>query len=232
MGGASTVCIALRPGDIADLSAAEIDRVDKESQLDQQPNPSRKLTRQQLRAQAREKRDANGWITALAASDPGLVRSIRTAIGDHHVTRAELEEALGMSLADAAPGREAPPSQAAVEPDRVTVQHILISFDGAGTPATRTQDTASTLAAEILERARQGENFGKLVKAATDDSFPGIYRLSNRGLSPRSADEYARDAMIPAFGNVGFTLEVGGIAMAPFDPQTSPYGWHIIKRLD
>ena len=63
--------------------------------------PLRKLSRQQLRALEREKRDATGWISALSTDDPWLRQSIRTAIGTRSVTRAELEEALGMCLADA-----------------------------------------------------------------------------------------------------------------------------------
>jgi len=190
------------------------------------------LSRQQLRAQAREKRDADGWIAALGARDPGLVRSIRTALGTRHVTRSELEEAIGMSLAGTSPVPESAPPAPRPEPERITVQHILISFAGAGTSATRTQEAAATLAAETLERAQQGEDFGELVRALTDDSFPGIYRLANTGISPQSADEYRRGGMVAAFGDVGFTLDAGNIAMAPFDPRTSPYGWHIIKRLD
>jgi parvulin-like peptidyl-prolyl isomerase len=38
--------------------------------------------------------------------------------------------------------------------------------------------------------------------------------------------------MVPAFGNVGFSLAPGEIGMAEYDPRTSPYGWHIIKRLE
>jgi hypothetical protein len=38
--------------------------------------------------------------------------------------------------------------------------------------------------------------------------------------------------MIPAFGNVGFALKVGEIGIASYDEQSSPYGWHIIKRLE
>jgi parvulin-like peptidyl-prolyl isomerase len=199
--------------------------------MDQKGIPAPKPSRQQRRAQSREKRGAEGWITALDAQDPGLVRSIRAAIGARHVTRGELEDALGMSLADASPAHESPPSSPRAEPERITVQHILISFGGAGTSATRTREAAAQLAAETLERARQGEDFGELVRALTDDAFPGIYRMCNAGLSPLAADEYPRGGMVPAFGNIGFALDVGGIAMAPFDPGTSPYGWHIIKRL-
>jgi hypothetical protein len=63
-------------------------------------DPRRKLSRQQLRAMARERRNATGWISALGTDDPWLRQAIRTAIGTRSVTRAELEEALGMSLTD------------------------------------------------------------------------------------------------------------------------------------
>ena len=57
-----------------------------------------KLSRQQLRALAREKRSAASWIAALGTDDPWLRQAIRDAVGVRSVTRAELEEALGMSL--------------------------------------------------------------------------------------------------------------------------------------
>ncbi len=63
-----------------------------------QSEPPRKLSRQQLRAQAREKYDADGWIAALAIQDLPLQEAIRAAIGARHVTRAELEAAIGVSL--------------------------------------------------------------------------------------------------------------------------------------
>lgn len=40
-----------------------------------------------------------------------------------------------------------------------------------------------------------------------------------------------REDMAPAFGNVGFALKVGEIGLAPYDKTTSPFGIHIIKRL-
>ena len=81
-----------------------------------------------------------------------------------------------------------------------------------------------------LDRANAGEDFDALVRELTDDSPPGIYRLSNLGVTSASG-EYPRNRMVAAFGNVGFGLGVGDIGMADFDPRTSPYGWHIIKRL-
>ncbi len=151
------------------------------------------------------------------------------------------------------PAPAAPSPQAAVEPapapapaatataaepaasaaDHIKVQHILISFAGKvpGKNITRSQEEARTLAAEILERAKKGEDFDTLVKTYTDDRAPGIYGLANSGVTP-AADEFSRDRMVPAFGEVGFSLAPGEIAMAEYDPARSPFGWHIIKRLE
>jgi ABC-type enterochelin transport system substrate-binding protein len=121
------------------------------------------------------------------------------------------------------------------EPTRVTVQHILISFGGAipsKPELTRTLPEAETLAKEILERAKKGEDFDALVKEYTDDSHPGIYSMHNIDVTPdESIKEYSRAGMVKAFGDVSFSLAVGDIGMTEYNVETSPYGWHIIKRL-
>ena len=124
------------------------------------------------------------------------------------------------------------PVKPAVEPEHVQVQHILIGFAGSipGKGITRTKEEAKKLAYEILEKARSGEDFDALVRQYTEDSPPGIYGMSGKGVSPGQG-EYPRDQMVPAFGNVGFAISPGNIGIADYDPQTSPYGWHIIKRL-
>ena len=66
--------------------------------MDEQDEAPRKLSRQQLRAQAREKRDAEGWIAVLDIQDASVQRAIRAAVGGQHVTRADLEAAIGVSL--------------------------------------------------------------------------------------------------------------------------------------
>jgi hypothetical protein len=66
--------------------------------MDEQSEPARKLSRQQLRAQARMKYDAEGWIAALDIKDRPVQHAIRAAIGSRQVTRAALEAAIGMSL--------------------------------------------------------------------------------------------------------------------------------------
>jgi hypothetical protein len=126
-------------------------------------------------------------------------------------------------------------AQDKTEPRHVTVQHILIAFRGSlpgDQKVTRGQAEAEKLALRIFERAKAGEDFDLLVKTFTNDEYPGIYSMSNRDVTPDPAKhEYPRAKMVKAFGDVSFGLEVGGVGLAVYDPATSKYGWHIIKRL-
>ena len=120
------------------------------------------------------------------------------------------------------------------EPSAITVQHCLIGFSGSvpGKNIERSREEAGKLAAELLGKLNSGEDFDQIIKTYTNDSPPGIYKMVNSGLpaNPR-ANVASRDGMVPAFGNVGFKLDVDEYGLAEHDPQTSPYGWHIIKRL-
>jgi parvulin-like peptidyl-prolyl isomerase len=122
-----------------------------------------------------------------------------------------------------------------IEPDRVTVQHILIAFKGSvpDPKVTRSYADAERLALKIFEKAKAGEDFDAMVKSYTNDSYPGIYRMTNRGVSPDPAGkEFSRTKMVQAFGDISFGLEVGGVGLAVYDSATSKFGWHIIKRLE
>lgn len=118
------------------------------------------------------------------------------------------------------------------EPEHIQVQHILIGFSGSvpGQPIRRTQEEARTLAYDLLKQAQAGANFDELVRKHTDDSPPGIYGMSNLGVNPAQG-EYPRNQMVAAFGDVGFPLQPGEYGIADYNPRTSPYGWHIVKRL-
>jgi foldase protein PrsA len=116
------------------------------------------------------------------------------------------------------------------EPQHIQVAHVLISFAGAGTEATRSKADAEKLANDVLARANKGEDFHKLIKELSDDPGEGIYGMSNFKVRPERG-EYERQGMVPAFGDVGFKLAVNGVGMSAFDPRTSPFGWHVIKRL-
>ncbi|MDE0586236.1 MAG: peptidylprolyl isomerase [Planctomycetota bacterium] len=91
------------------------------------------------------------------------------------------------------------------EPEHIRIQHILISFAGTRTTATRTQEEAEALAAEILKRAKAGEDFDSLVIEFTDDpggkdtSPKGKYSMLNTGRHNDEADaksaEIQKEAM-------------------------------------
>src|SRR5947207_2146012 len=100
------------------------------------------------------------------------------------------------STVESKPVEEAPtqivsePTKPAGQDDHITVQHILIGFkdavgfQGRQTPpkaATRTQEQAKTLAYQLLEKAKAGEDFSKLATENSDDTPPGIYGLANNG---------------------------------------------------
>lgn len=156
------------------------------------------------------KKSAKKTKTKAAAAAKGTVKSVESAA--------------------AKPGTM--PEKPSTPPQHVQVQHILIGFTGSvpGKAISRSKEEAKTLAYQILDRARKGEDFDELVKQYTDDSPPGIYGMSEKGLPP-GPGEYARDQMVAAFGNVGFNISVGNIGIADYDPQASPFGYHIIKRL-
>jgi len=121
------------------------------------------------------------------------------------------------------------------EPDHIRVQHILIGFKGSvpGKSITRTVEEAKALAYSLVDSAKSGVNYDDLVARHTDDSAPGIYGLANRGVTPAGPPtEYGRDQMVPAFGNVGFKLKLGEIGVADYDARNSPYGFHVIKRVE
>jgi hypothetical protein len=128
------------------------------------------------------------------------------------------------------------PRPLSAEPEHVTVQHILIAFRGSlpnDQKVTRSQADAEKLALQIFERAKRGEDFEAMVKIYTNDSFPGIYKMANAGVTPDPArQEFSRTRMVKAFGDVSFGLEVGSVGLAVYDPATSKYGWHVIKRLE
>ncbi len=121
------------------------------------------------------------------------------------------------------------------EPQVISVQHILIAFDGSlpGRSISRTQEEAKIVANEIFDKAKSGADYDALVKEHTDDAYPGIYKMSNfDAQGDMGQGVFPRARMVPAFGNVGFKLEVGEVGLAEFNSQTSPYGWHIIKRVE
>ena len=119
------------------------------------------------------------------------------------------------------------------EPDRVKVQHILIGFKKTiqGKTIDRSKSEAKELAYELYDRAVAGEDFGELVEEYTDDRAPGIYVIANDETGvPKGA--FRRRQLAVSFGDVSFRLEVGEVGVAKYHSSNSPFGFHVIKRLE
>jgi hypothetical protein len=135
-----------------------------------------------------------------------------------------------------APDEPDPSAVAAVPstdaPQRVVVQHVLVSFEDAGVPGvTRSKDEALALARRVLEDAKSGRNFAELVRYYGDDrANDGRIALANWGVLPNPG-EVERRRMARGFATCAFSLAVGEIGFVEHDPFASPYGWHVVKRL-
>jgi foldase protein PrsA len=118
----------------------------------------------------------------------------------------------------------------------IRVQHILVGFKDSvpGKNVTRSLPEAEQLAKELLAKAQAGEDFDTLVRDHTDDSAPGIYTMANNGVDTRliPGDVIPRAGMVKSFGDTSFQLEVGQIGIADYNVTDSPFGWHVIKRLE
>jgi len=127
---------------------------------------------------------------------------------------------------------------ARTEPDAVTVQHVLIMVDKPNAQGKkRNLEEARKLADEIILKARNGADFSELVKAYSEDSGsvrsdpPGSYVLANDGKPLPTPAARERGGMVAGFSALAFALDVGDVAVVPFDSDLSPYGFHIIKRV-
>lgn len=75
------------------------------------------------------------------------------------------------------------------EPDRVLIQHVLISFLETPVQAARTRAEAQARAAELLAQARAGADFDVLAREHSDDPSdpddpaPGRYLVLNHGVA-------------------------------------------------
>jgi hypothetical protein len=124
------------------------------------------------------------------------------------------------------------------EPERITVDHILIAVANPRMPAVRrTEAEAEALAAKILDELRHGGDWNALKSRHSDDRqgprgpAGGPYSMVNAGVAPKGSAEFPRAGMVPAFGNVGFALAAGEVGIAHFHAKDSPYGVHLILRM-
>ena len=128
---------------------------------------------------------------------------------------------------------DAEPPPDPVKLDRISVDHILIGVRSPSFPqGKRTVVEAKTLAYDLLAKLKAGGDWASAKREHSEDPPPGgPYAMANHGVRPASRNEYPRDGMVPAFGDVGFALKVGEIGIADFDATKSPFGFHLIQRV-
>jgi len=171
-------------------------------------------------------------VLAAGCSQKTEETSTSTSATDSTVTAAP--PASTVPDTNAAPSASTMPVAPTTPPEHIEVQHVLIGFQGSipGKTVTRTKAEAEKLAQEVLDQARKGENMDALVQKYTDDQYPGVYDLANDGVTPDPAKgEYKRSGMVKGFSDAAFGLSVGNVGISNYDPSSSPFGWHIIKRL-
>jgi hypothetical protein len=107
---------------------------------------------------------------------------------------------------------------------RASFLHLLVAYKGAArAPAsiTRTKQEARARARELLLRARGGENFEQLIMEQSDDQVKHQYH-GYTGPIPQ-------EGRFLDFTTTGFSLKPGQIAGRLAE---TPYGYHVIKRID
>jgi len=122
-------------------------------------------------------------------------------------------------LADADVKRERKPS----EPDRITVKHVLVRYDGARGAAptvTRTREQACLRAQEALAKLKEGIAFAEVVAQYSDES----------GAATRegSLGAIERTDVLPAFADAAFELKIREVS----DVVETPFGFHLILRVE
>ncbi|MBI3301839.1 MAG: SurA N-terminal domain-containing protein [Deltaproteobacteria bacterium] len=100
-------------------------------------------------------------------------------------------------------------------PARVQARHILFSLSSGATAEEKAKVRAA--AADVLTRARAGEDFATLAKTYSQDT----------ATAPKGGDLgfFTRGRMVKPFEEAAFNLPAGGIS----DLVESPFGLHIIK---
>lgn len=112
--------------------------------------------------------------------------------------------------------------------DTATVDHILIMVDDE-----RSEAQAEELAADVMHRPLfGGESWDELKSTYSGDPPPGgPYPMHLSHVTSPPSPSYPRAGMVPGFGFAAWRLQVGETGIVPHDLDASPYGFHIVRRV-
>jgi peptidyl-prolyl cis-trans isomerase D len=104
-------------------------------------------------------------------------------------------------------------------PPQVHAAHVLVVVPQTG--GSEAEDKARAKVADVIRRAKAGEDFGKLAAEISEDP----------GSKPKGGDLgwISKGEMVPAFEAVAFTLGRGELTP---EPVRTPFGFHAIKVLE
>lgn len=104
-------------------------------------------------------------------------------------------------------------------PRQVQVAHVLLRVGETG--GSEAESKAKAKAAEVIGRAKAGEDFGKLARELSEDT----------GTKEKNGEVgwIAKGQVIPQFEQVAFAMKKGEVSLTPVRTQ---YGYHVIKVLD
>lgn len=165
------------------------------------------------------KRALSEWLRARGIS----LGEFRRLHGERLLAKA-LQEQITAQILEASPASEPELRRyfqenpaAFIVPSSVDVEHILIRVQPSASAAE--WEAGAQRAAEVTERARQGEDFGELVRRYSDDASS---RETLGKLSGLHGGRYAATISAAAAGLE--PLEIG-------DPVRSLYGYHVVKLM-
>jgi peptidyl-prolyl cis-trans isomerase D len=104
-------------------------------------------------------------------------------------------------------------------PRQVRAAHVLVRVPETG--GSEAEDKARSKIADVIRRAKAGEDFGKLAQQLSEDS----------GNAPRGGDLglVSRGEVVPQFEQALFALKKGEVSP---EPVRTPFGFHAIKVSD
>ena len=120
-------------------------------------------------------------------------------------------------------------------PRRVRLKQVIVPWAGAkgAKDVKLSREDAEKRARVILKMAQAGEEFDRLVANNHFDRFPSSLTIVQAGERRAGVGRvYVRGELPPAVERLAFNLDVGDVGLCEFHEKESPYGWHVVLRVE